>query len=137
MIKLRLFVLLWHIYLNKGGRNMNFVRGDSFPFKVLLSFADKKPIKKSDISTLFVTCRQYANTNFPILFQKELDDVEIDKDGYCHIVFEPADTEGLDYGKYFFDIEITLNSGYRKSKLYEFELTKETTIHETGVQDGN
>ena len=116
---------------------MEFVRGDSFPFKTLVTYLNGNPIKREDISTLFVTCRQYANINYPILFQKELDDVEIDKDGYCHIVFEPADTEGLDYGKYFFDIEITLNSGYRKSKLYEFELTKETTIHETGVQDGN
>lgn len=116
---------------------MKFVRGDSFAFKILLSFANNKPIKTSDIETLFVTCRQYPNINFPVLFQKMLNDVEIDKDGYCHIVFEPVDTEDLDYGKYFFDIEITLNSGYRKSKLYEFELTKETTIHEAGVEDGN
>lgn len=110
---------------------MKFVRGDSFAFKILLSFANKKPIKLSDINTLFVTCRQYPNESSAIIFQKLLSDIEIDSLGYAHIVFNPEDTESLQYGKYFFDVEITLTSGYRKSALFEFELTKEATIHNT------
>ena len=121
---------------------MNFVRGDSFPFKTLVTYLNGNPIKREDISTLFVTCRQYANINYPILFQKTIDDVTIDEEGYIHVIFNPKDTENLDYGQYYFDIEITLNSGYRKSFLNTFQLTYETTIHteevsEEGNKDGN
>lgn len=38
---------------------------------------------------------------------------------------------------YCFDIEVTLTNGYRKTALYEFNLTKETTIHKDGVVNGN
>ena len=36
---------------------MEFVRGDSFPFKTLVTYLNGNPIKREDISTLFVTCR--------------------------------------------------------------------------------
>ena len=66
-----------------------------------------------------------------------LEDIEIDDEGYGHAIFKPEDTENLQYGFYCFDIEITLKNGYRKSRLYYFEITPESTIHEGGVVDGN
>ena len=107
---------------------MKFVRGDSLSFKFLISLKEGEEIQIEDIEELYVTCRQYPNSKAPILFQKELKDVKIEN-GYCHVVFEPKDTENLEYGLYYFDTEITLKNGYRKTRLYTFTLTEETTIH--------
>lgn len=106
-----------------------FIRGDTFAFKFSIMYKDKTPIKKEDIKTLFITCRKYASKDFPIIFQKTIDDVEIDEEGYCHAKFNPEDTQELMYGSYFFDIEVTTKGGYRKTKLYEFKIGKETSIH--------
>lgn len=116
---------------------LEFVRGDTFAFKFLLTTKDGIAIKKEDIDTLFITARKYANKESPIIIQKKLEDVEIDSDGYCHTKFEPKNTEELIYGSYFFDIEVTLKSGFRKTKLFQFKINKETTIHESGDESGN
>lgn len=114
-----------------------FIRGDSFLFKTQITYTDGTPIKIEDIETLFVTCKEQPTEYSPIIFQKRLEDVTIDSEGYCHVVFEPKDTETLLYQKYYFDIEITLKSGYRKTMLDSFKLTKETTNHDDGGNDGN
>lgn len=115
---------------------MEFTRGDTFAFKFLIKLANGAIITKEDIDTLFITARKYPTETSPILFQKTLDDVEIDKDGYCHAKINPEDTEKLTYTTYCFDAEITLKNGYRKSKLFEFELMKETTMHGSGDSSG-
>lgn len=114
---------------------ISFVRGDSFNFKVLLQQSDGSPLEEKDIDTAIVTCRKYPNEDSKIIFEKNADKMTFDSDGYCHVEFLPEDTENLDYGTYYFDLEITLKNGYRKTRLWEFELTKETTIHThlTGV----
>lgn len=108
---------------------ISFVRGDSFNFKVLLKQSNGSPLNKDDIDTIIVTCRKYPNEDNTVIFKKEKDAMTIDDYGYCHVKFLPEDTEDLDYGTYYFDLEVTLNNGYRKTRLWEFELTKETTIH--------
>lgn len=115
---------------------MEFIRGDTFAFKFPIKLANKAIITKNDIYTLFITARKYTTETSPILFQKTLDDVEIDTDGYCHVKINPEDTEKLTYRLYYFDVEITLKNGYRKSKLFEFKLTQETTIHGSGDASG-
>lgn len=115
----------------------DFTRGDTFAFKTQITYEDKTPITKDDIDTLFITCREQPAEYSPIIFQKDLNDVVIDSDGFCHVVFEPKDTEKLRYGKYFFDIEVTLKSGYRKTSLNTFRITKETTTHNGGENNGN
>lgn len=116
---------------------MEFIRGDTFAFKFLIKLTNKAIITKEDIETLFITTRKIARKSSEVIFQKTLDDVEIDAEGYCHVKFNPKDTENLSYGSYFFDVEITTTSGYRKSKLFQFTITKETTIHESGDYSGN
>ena len=106
-----------------------FTRGDTFAFKTPIKFADGTPVTKADIETLFITVKLQPTEYSPKIFQKTLEDVIIDSEGYCHVVFEPKDTETLNYGKYFFDIEVTLKSGYRKTALDSFKLAKETTNH--------
>ena len=106
-----------------------FKRGDTFAFKTPIKFADGSPVTYGDIDTLFVTCKARPTNTSPILFQKSIDDINIDEEGYCHVVFKPEDTETLEYGKYFFDIEVTLRNGYRKTALHSFVLKEETTTH--------
>ena len=108
-------------------KKFSFVRGDTFPFKVKINA--EATITKDNISTLFVTCRKAPSKKSPVLFQKTLDDIEI-SDNYIHIVFEPKDTEELEYGVYCFDLELTTKEGYKKTKYGEFEITNETTITE-------
>ena len=71
-----------------------------------------------------------------MLFQKRLSDGDIIKkeDGYYHFAIMPSDTDGLLFGKYFFDIEI-----YNKNPLIKqtikgnLVLTEEVTHIENEV----
>ena len=110
---------------------MKFIRGDTFPFKFQVKRKDGTAIIKDDIDVLFITVKTSIYTD-KVIFQKTLNDIEIDEEGDFHVVFSSKDTENLNYGKYIFDIEITLKSGYRKTKLFEFELIGETTFHKDG-----
>ena len=108
----------------------SFIRGDSYLFKVWIGYKnDNIPVSESDIDTLFITFKNNTLKNGSILFQKQLSDVTIDEDGYCHVAFNPSDTENLNYGTYYFDIEITLLNGYRKTEIYQVSITDETTNH--------
>lgn len=115
---------------------IEFRRGDTFLFKVQITNADSKPIILEEIDTLFITCKEQPFDDYPILFDKKLEDVTIDEEGYCHIVFDPENTESLNYSTYYFDIEITLKSGFRKTELYTFKLTEKVTTH-GGENSGN
>lgn len=109
-------------------KNINAVRGDTISFKFSLKTADGQDVQLQDINTLFITLKKGTDDISPTIFQKTLEDITID-DGYCHAVFDPEDTENLEYGKYYFDIEVTLNNGYRKTELCTLTLTEETTLH--------
>ena len=109
--------------------NVNFVRGDTFSFKVKLTLLNQEILTKDEIDTIFITIRKEPTTASKIIFQKTIDNITFE-DGYINCTFLPQDTQKLSYGKYYFDIEITLKNGYRKTKLYSFMLKKETTIHE-------
>lgn len=69
------------------------------------------------------------------MFQKKLEDVTIEE-GKCHVVFNPENTQELEYREYYFDVELTLTNGTKKTKLYKFKLTPETTIY-GGDSNGN
>lgn len=114
---------------------IKFVRGDSCLFKVKLALQGNETISMSDIDNIIITCRQYPDIESEVLFKKVKEDVTLDEDGYLHFNFKPEDTQTLAYGTYCFDIEITMTTGYRKSKMFRFELTDETTIH--GGENGN
>lgn len=103
------------------------IKGDTIVFSTNLKDASGEPIAQSDISTILCTLKKTINGN--IIFQKTLDDMTYEE-GLLTITFAPSDTEPLSYGDYYFDIEVTLNSGYRKSKLAQLTLTEEVTTHE-------
>lgn len=110
---------------------MQFIRGDTFAFKFLIKRKDGTVINLNDIASLYITIKTSIYSN-EIILKKTLDDVEVDENGYVHVVFKPSDTENLDYNKYIGDIEITLTNEYRKTKVFEMELMGETTFHKNG-----
>lgn len=108
----------------------SFIRGDSYLFKVKVKHKNgDTPLQEIDVDTIFLTFKENTSKSSRVLFQKELSDMRIDEDGYCHIAFNPSDTEKLPYGKYYFDIEITLTNEYRKTATYQINITDETTNH--------
>lgn len=114
---------------------LKFVRGDTCLFKVKLITNGEGIIELKDIDTIFITCRQKTTKDSNTLFIKTMEDMVLDEYGYLHCKFDPSDTENLYYGDYYFDIEVTLTNGIRKTVLHKFTLTQETTIH--GGTDGN
>ena len=113
--------------------NIFFKRGDTSSLKCKINLKSGSKITKEDVSELYFTVREIFDENFPIIFQKKIDDIEI-YDEEIHIVINPEDTENLSYGTYCFDLEITLkgNKIIRKTKTGKFTLLGETTIHKNG-----
>lgn len=108
----------------------SFIRGDSYLFKVKVKHKQNDtPLQEIDVSTIFVTFKETTSKSSTALFTKELSDLSIDEEGWLHVAFNPSDTESLNYGTYYFDIEITLTNGYRKTNTYQVTLTDETTSH--------
>lgn len=116
-------------------KNINSIRGDSIPLKFAIKTADGQIVQINDIETLYLTCKKNTDNVAPILFQKTLEDMTL-SDDYYHVVIEPEDTEKLNYGEYFFDIEVTLKNGYRKTSFHTLNLTDEVTLHRSEM-NGN
>ena len=110
------------------------VRGDTRAFKVPFLYSDGSQVQDKDIESIRLTCRKSTNALSPALFEKETKDFKV-SDSYLYCQFNPTDTESLDYGQFYFDIEVTLKNGYRKTMLYKLKLTEETTIHSGGVNE--
>lgn len=110
---------------------IEFIRGDTKPFRFRIKNVNGQPIQKSEVDTLIMTCRKRDSEKSPILFEKTIDDFIFGEDGFCHSQIKPEDTQNLEYGAYGFDIECTLLNGYRKTLKANFKITEEDTIHLT------
>lgn len=104
----------------------SFKRGDTFAFCIPIE--SETEITINDVETLFCTCRLLPVKTSPIIFEKTLDNIKIDNEG-VHIVINPEDTQELEYGKYYFDIELTLKNNYRVTYTGIFNLLYETSFH--------
>ncbi len=112
--------------------NFTIARGDTFAFKFKITYADETPVSSPDVAQLLITFKASTRTESKVIFQKTKTDVRIDEEGYCHAVFLPRDTQELLYGTYYFDCEVTLTDGYRKTILNTLTLSGETSIHTGG-----
>lgn len=66
---------------------------------------------------------------FTVKKNTKTDEILIQKSGK-HIELLPDDTEGLKYGKYAYDVELTYASGFRDTVILptEFKITEEVTF---------
>lgn len=110
---------------------ISFIRGDTFPMKFQILDSERNVVPKSELETLYLTCRKFNSLDSPKLFQKKIEDfVYDDEDGFYYIAFNPEDTRELEYGTYNFDIEATFKDGYVNTLKSSFEIIEETTIYE-------
>lgn len=97
--------------MNYYKNDIRHVRGDtlSFPFYV--------EGLNQDLESVYFTCRDGANDNSEILFEKSLNngitymyyDEETDTRTYL-VRISPEDTKDLQSGTYYYDVQITVNS---------------------------
>ena len=83
-------------------RYVTMARGDTVSFGMEIEGLDQ------DLDTAFLTCRKNF-TEAPV-FQKSLGDGITKQDTGLYVVrIAPGDTEGLQVGKYYYDLELGVN----------------------------
>ena len=109
------------------------IRGDTATLAFPITNKTGQGILLSDIDTLILTCR---NKYYEMLFNKNKEDFRFE-DNKCKVDLNPEDTEQINCSNpIYFDIEVTLKNGTRKSKLCELKLMKDYTTH-GGDENGN
>lgn len=100
--------------------NISMIRGDSGVFTISITDTDGSPVELTGGDVLTFTLRRAAR-NSAIVLQKIIADGELD--------IKPADTEGLTFGAYVYDIELKRADGYVDTVIppHEFLLMEEVT----------
>ena len=114
-----------------GTIGVSFIRGDTCILKFRIQDEQGTFMEKSDLDSLYLTCRKSNSKSSRIIFQKDIDDFYCE-DEYYFITIQPIDTRGLSYGTYNFDIEATFSDGEVQTLKSEFTITDEDTIYKGG-----
>ena len=103
-----------------NNNNISLIRGDSGAFTISIADTNGSPVALTDGDVLTFTLRRAAR-NPAIVLQKIIADGELD--------IKPADTEGLTFGAYVYDIELKRADGYVDTVIppHEFLLMEEVT----------
>ena len=102
-----------------SGTNISMTRGDTETLTVRCSV----PFEEGD--TVYMTARESVEA--PVAFQKIVRD--FGDEGEAVIVIDHEDTEGMDFGDYLYDVQVTRDSGTVTTlvKPSKFTLTEEIT----------
>lgn len=95
-------------------------RGDTLPIKILITDQNKDPYELQEGDILYFTVKKSISTS-EIVFQKRLQTNKFN--------IEHDDTAGIAYGKYVYDVQLTLADGtvWTIIKPNLFEVTGEVT----------
>lgn len=108
------------------------IRGDTATLSFPIKYVNGDIVKINDIKTIFLTCRMIPKESSKILIEKNKDDFRFEDNKY-KVDFEAKDTQSFDFNSNInsinFDIEVTLNSGVRKTGIYSIPFLKDYTIH--------
>lgn len=86
---------------------ISMVRGDSATFHFHREDADGSIITTAPTAIYFTVKASFEDESF--VFQKTLEDMTIDDRNEYHFTIDPADTNGLDFGDYVYDLEVIRN----------------------------
>ena len=102
-----------------SGTNISMTRGDTETLTIRCSV----PFEDGD--TVYMTVRESVEA--PVAFQKIVRD--FGDEGEAVIVIDHEDTEGMDFGDYLYDVQVTRDSGTVTTlvKPSKFTLTEEIT----------
>ena len=100
--------------------NISMVRGDSGVFTITITDTNGTPVELTEGDVLTFTLRRTAR-NPAIVLQKNIAGGELN--------IKPADTEGLTFGAYVYDIELRRADGYVDTIIppHKFLLMEEVT----------
>ncbi|WP_418947983.1 hypothetical protein [Phascolarctobacterium succinatutens] len=100
--------------------NIALIRGDSGAFGISITDTNGNPVELTDGDVLTFTLRRTPRSP-TIVLQKIIAGGELD--------IKPADTEGLTFGAYVYDIELKRADGYVDTVIppHEFLLMEEVT----------
>ena len=77
-------------------------RGDSLILDIVISDADGSPFELDTEDKVTFTVKKYLSD----------DSYVIQKQG-THITLDPSDTQKLDFGNYYYDVQVNLHTGER------------------------
>lgn len=88
-------------------KNLKMVRGDTLSFGIEYSFDDETT---QDLDTCYFSCKQNMDDE-EYIFQKSLNNgISKVDNGKYRVRVAPEDTENVDIGNYYYDLEIGLNN---------------------------
>lgn len=109
-------------------KELSMRRGDTKVYKFQRTGPDGKVIREKAAKIFFTVKR----TNLPneFLLQKTLDNMQFDaEDGTYRLTIDPEDTEGLPFGTYKYDLQVTSDSGAVTTVAFGgFRLMEEVTF---------
>lgn len=117
---------------------MIFTRGDTFDFKFQRRNKTTKEIITEKPDKMYFTVKENDKTN-DVIFQKRLDNNTISYDEetyYYSITIEPEDTNDIDYGTYYYDIEIITGKKVKTIAKGTLSIDSEITFAINEVQSG-
>lgn len=105
---------------------MKIIRGDTKSYKFQRKDAEGHAItQKAD--KIYFTVKKNNQVLEPI-FQKTIDDMTFDNDGTYHFTIEPEDTNNLEYGNYYYDIERIYEGNKKTISRGQFKVDYEITF---------
>lgn len=107
------------------GSRLNQTRGDTgnFTFQCLDT---QGAVITAIADAIYFTVKTSWDTA-PAVIRKTIDDMTFDDDGTYHFTIEPEDTEGLRYGLYVYDIEVTRDGVVTTIAKGKLAITEEST----------
>lgn len=105
---------------------MKIVRGDTKELCFRRMTKEGEPILEQADAVYFTVKRPSLPDEFE--FQKTLADMTFDADGYYHFRIEPADTDGLKFMEYKYDIQITKDDRKKTIARGNLEVLEEVTF---------
>ena len=90
---------------NCRNNRINLIRGDSLELLILINDIDGNPFKPQPTDRLRFAMKKEVSDDYVVALQKEIP-VET-----LLLKIEPEDTKNLDFGNYYYDIELTTKEG--------------------------
>lgn len=110
---------------------MEIIRGDTKYFKFQRKRKHDGEIIETLPDKLYFTLK-FSDTDDTALIQKTLGDgIEYnDTDKYYYLTINPSDTNNLPYGRYYYDIEVIKDNGYKQTiAIGDILITSEITFY--------
>lgn len=107
---------------------LEMTRGDTLKFKFQRKTENEEVIKEK-VDKMYFTIKRNQETKKSLIQKRLNHGITYDSEtGYYHVVIEPEDTDNLNYGKHYFDIEITKDCIVKTIILGTLQINKEVTF---------